>query len=84
MSYRDFFIRFEHNFLRNIYFDEDIKQSPQICTLQTYYDTYQKFIKVCISLLSIFDSNMNQDEDQFDQSLKGFCKKNIQTLTYKN
>ena len=50
--------------------DEEIKQSPQICTLQSCYETYQKFIKVCISLLSIFGLNMNQDEDQFDQTLK--------------
>ena len=25
--------------------DKEIKHSPQICTLQSYYETYQKFIK---------------------------------------
>ena len=30
MSYGDFFIRFEHKFLRNIYPDDKIQQSPQI------------------------------------------------------
>ena len=34
MSYGDFFIRFEHKFLRNIYPDEELQQSPQICTLE--------------------------------------------------
>ena len=72
MSYGDFFIRFQHKFLRNIYSDEEIQQSPQICTLQKYYETYQKFIKPSISLLSIFGSNMNQDEDQIDVDLKDF------------
>ena len=56
MSYSDFFIRFEHKFLRNIYSDEEIEQSPQFCTLENYYETYQKFIKISISLLSIFGS----------------------------
>ena len=59
MSYGDFFIRFEHKFLRNIYSDEELQQSPQIRTLEKYYETYQKFIKICLSLLSIFGSNMN-------------------------
>ena len=59
MPYSDFFIRFEHKFLRNIYSDEELQQSPQIRTLEKYYETYQKFIKICISLLSIFGSNMN-------------------------
>ena len=74
MSYDDFFIRFEHKFLRNIYSDEETRQSPQICTLEKYYETYQKFIKISIILLSIFGSNMNQDEDQFDLDLKDFLQ----------
>ena len=36
MSYGGFFIKFEHKFLRNMYSDEEIKQSPQICTLEKY------------------------------------------------
>ena len=35
MSYSDFFIRYEHKFLRNIYSDSEIAESSQICTLQT-------------------------------------------------
>ena len=58
--------------MRNIYSDEEIQQSPQISTLEKYYETYQKFIKICINLWSIFGSNMNQDEDQFD--LKEFLQ----------
>ena len=74
MSYGDVFIRFEHKFLRNIYSDEEIKQSPQICTLKKYYETYKKFIKISVSLLSSFGSNMHQDEDQFDLDLKDFLQ----------
>ena len=74
MSCSDFCIRFEHTFLRNIYSDVEIEQSPQFFTLENYYETYQKFIKVSRSLLSIFGSNMNQDEDQFDLDLKDFLQ----------
>ena len=70
MSCGDFYIGFEHKFSRNIYSDEETQQSPQICTLEKYYEAYQNFIKICINLLSIFGSNMNQDEDQFDLDLK--------------
>ena len=68
------FIRFEHKFLRNIYSDEEIKQSPQICTLEKYYETYQNFVKISISLFSIFGSNINQDEGQSDLDLKDFLQ----------
>ena len=60
--------------MRNIYSDEEIQQSPQISTLEKYYETYQKSIKICIDLWSIFGSNMNQDEDQFDLDLKEFLQ----------
>ena len=31
---------------------------------------YQKFIKVCISLLALLGSHINKDEDQFDTDLR--------------
>ena len=52
-SYGDFFIRYKHKFLRNIYPYSEIAELPQICTLQRYYAVYQKFIKICISLFAL-------------------------------
>ena len=40
MSYGDFFIRYEHKFLRNIYSKEQLKSSPEIKTLQECYKTF--------------------------------------------
>ena len=40
MSYGDF--------LTNIYSDAEIQESPQICTLKKYYETYQKIIKIFV------------------------------------
>ena len=44
--YSDFFIRYEHKFLRKIYSDSEIAELLQICTLQNYYVVYQKFISL--------------------------------------
>ena len=38
MSYGDFFIRYEHKFLRNIYSKEQLKSSREIKTLEEYYN----------------------------------------------
>ena len=72
-----FLIRYEDKFSRNIDSDSEITESPQICTLQTYYVVYQKFIKVCMNLLALLDSYMNKDH-QFDTGLRYFLQKNIQ------
>ena len=76
MSYGDFFIRLEHKFFRNIYSYSEIAESPQICTLQNYFVVYQKFIKICISLLALLGgSHVTKDEDQFDIDVKDFLQK---------
>ena len=75
MSWRDFFIRYEHKFLRNIYSGSENAESPQICTLQNYYVVYQKFIKVCISLLALLGGlHVTKNEDQFGIDLKDFLQ----------
>ena len=71
ISYGNFFIRYEHKFLRNIYSDSKIAESPQICTLQNYYVIYQK---VCIILLALLGSQINKDEDDFDIDLRDFLQ----------
>ena len=38
MSYGDFFIHYEHKFLRNIYSKEQLKSSREIKTLEEYYN----------------------------------------------
>ena len=77
MSYGNFFIRYEHKFLRNVYSDSEIAESPQICTLQNHYVAYQKFIGICISLLTILGSHKAM-KTILIQILKISYKKNIQ------
>ena len=57
--------------MRNIYSDSDIPESPQICTLQNYYVVYQKFVKICKSLLAfIGGSHVTKDKYQFNTGLR--------------
>ena len=68
-----FFISFEHNFLRNTYSDEKLAESTQINTLENYYLAYQKFLSICIGILSIFGTNSNID-DNTNTDLKEFLE----------
>ena len=69
MTYGDFFIRFEHKFLRNIYSYDELAQSKHMCSMKNYYTVYKKFINICISILSIFGTNSNVD-DNMNEDLK--------------
>ena len=63
MSYGDFFIRYENKFFRNIYSVEELKELTQINTSESYYKSYQKFIRICIGVLGISGTNSNIDDD---------------------
>ena len=77
MSYGDFFIRYEHKFLRNIYTKEQLASAPQIKTWKEYYKTFQKFIKICVSLQSVLVSHVNfDDSDNNDLELRDFLQNN--------
>ena len=75
MSYGYFYIKYEHEFLRNTYSNEQIKTSPQISTLENYYETYQKFLRICLSLqlILILHSDASDIED-FDYETKMFLQ----------
>ena len=75
MYHADFYIRYEHKFLRNIYSKEQLESAPQIKALQEYYKTFQKFIKICVGLPSVLFSHVNfDDSDDNDHELKDFLQ----------
>ena len=79
MSYEDFFIRYDHNFFRNIHSAEELKESTQINTLESYYKLYQKLISICIGVLSIFGTNSNIDDD-INSHLKVFLDEKFRKI----
>ena len=67
--------------MRNTYSKEQIESSPQIKTLKEYCETFQKFIKVCISLQPVLVSHVNfDDSDDNDHELKDFLQNNCVNL----
>ena len=66
-----------NKFLRNLYSKEQLNSSPEIKILKEYYKTFQKFIKICISLQSVLVSHVNfDDSDNNDHELKDFLQNN--------
>ena len=60
-TFSDFIIRYEHKFLRNIYTKEQINYSSDIKDLQSYYETFQKFIHISIGLISMLNHYNTND-----------------------
>ena len=50
MSFEDFVIRYEHKFLRNVYTNEQIKDSYHLKDLESYYEIFEEYIAICIGL----------------------------------
>ena len=61
MSFSDFIIRYEHRFLRNIYTDQQIKDSDHLKDLESYYEIFEEYISICISLLAL-SNNFNRND----------------------
>ena len=61
MSYGDFVIRYEHNFLRNIYTNEQIKESLPLKNLESHYEIFKEYIAICIGLLALLNNHNRSD-----------------------
>ena len=66
MTFGDFIIRYEHKFLRNIYTKEQINYSSDIKDLQSYYETFQKFIHISIVLISMLNHYNTNDTVNYE------------------
>ena len=72
MSFGDFVIRYEHKFLRNIYTNEQIKDSYHLKDLESYYEIFEEYIAICIGLLAFWNSfNRN---DFINQAVENFVE----------
>ena len=94
MTYRDFVIRFEHTFLRNIISEEQLCLADQIKNLQNYYEFFQRYIQICVGLLDLLNSNQRDNfinnevekfvEDEFADDTIHEIKNTIQKTEIKN
>ena len=79
-------IKISVQFVRNIYSKEELSKSPQISTLENYYETYQNFIKICLALQSVIISHVNFDdvEDECGLHLKEFLEEKCSNTDLEN
>ena len=61
MYFGDFIIRYEYKFLRNIYTDQQIKDSDHLKDLESYYEIFEEYILICIGLLALLN-NFNKND----------------------
>ena len=61
MAFGDFLFRYEHKFLRNIYTDEQIKDSNLLKNLESYHEIVEEYIAICIGLLALLN-NFNKTD----------------------
>ena len=52
MNYTDFYIRYEHEFLWNIYWNEELETWKELKSLESYYEVFDRFLTTVILLES--------------------------------
>ena len=73
MSFGDFVIRYEHEFLRNIYTEKQIKDdSHHVKDLESYYEIFEEYILICTGLLALLN-NFNR-HDFMNTATEGFVE----------
>ena len=61
MSFGDFVIRYGHEFLRNIYTNEQIKDSYHLKDLESYYEIFEEYNAILVGLLALLN-NFNRND----------------------
>ena len=75
MTFGYFMIRYEHKFLRNIYSNEQLKQSEHIENIKNYYCIFEKYIQICVGVFALLNScNKNQF---LNDPTEGFIEENF-------
>ena len=75
MSYTDFLVAKEHAFIRNIYDENDLKNSKDLCSFENYYEAmvlYTHLVQVAENEIKTVISY----EDIFDDKLRDFLTEN--------
>ena len=75
MSFGDFVIRYEHEFLRNIYTNEQIKDSYYLNDLESYYGNSEEYIAICVGLLALLNNFNRNDFKNF--AVENFVNDNV-------
>ena len=76
MTFYDFVVKKEHLFLRNIYDEDDLKNSDAIKDIETYYKNFKRFIKCSLLLGKYYNRDSEVDNVDHD-SIETFIGNNL-------
>ena len=76
MYYGDYIIRYEYKFLRNIYSQEQLNWSPQMKSLESYYEAFQSYIHHAIEIYRLL-SNFNMRLRDISMEVRDFLETNF-------
>ena len=71
MYYGDYIVRYEYKFLRNIYSQEQLDWSPQLKSLESYYEAFESFIHHAIEIYRLL-SNFNMRLRDISMEVQNF------------
>ena len=95
MYYGDYIIRYEYKFLRNMYSQEQLNWTPQMKSLEAYYEAFQSYIHHAIEIFRLLNNlnvrlrDLSSDvrnflETNFDDCDPGYIKSEIIQTDIKN
>ena len=73
MSYADFYIRYEHRFLRKIYSKEELETSKELKSLEFCYKVFDRFLTIGI-LLEFAITNWETFSETSKEKLSNFIE----------
>ena len=80
MSYLDFLIKKEYSFLKNIFDENDLKESKSICNLENCYDKMQLFLHLKVSEIELKSTSFFNEIS--DDLLEGFLMEYCDAYQY--
>ena len=76
MYYGDYIVRYEYKFLRNIYSQEQLDWSPQLKSLESYFEAFESFIHHAIEIYRLL-SNFNMGLRDISTEVRNFLETNF-------
>ena len=76
MYYGDYIVKYEYKFLRNIYSQEQLNWSPQMKSLDSYYEAFESYIHHAIEIYRLL-SNFNTRLRDISTVVRDFLETNF-------
>ena len=76
MNYGNYIVRYKYKFLRNIYSQEQLNWSPQLKSLELYYETFEDYIHHAIEIYRLL-SNYNTRLRDISMEVQNFIETNF-------